>query len=382
MIILSFIVVLLLFLYIGISSSFRKKNNQKDYLLASNNTPAWMLGLSAMATANSGFMFTGMIGYVYVIGLSAMWFPIAWILGDYLSSAIVHKRLYEKCHKNNLLTFSDIITKWHGGEYKYFKIFSNIIIVIFLVIYAAAQLNAGSKALYAMLGWPYKAGALIGCLMVIVYCFSGGLRASIWTDSAQAIVMLFAMAILCLVSYNYLSQSGSVTLQLSKVSDNYLNIFPSKTLVPGAIGIILFILGWFSGGVGVTGQPHVMVRFMAMRDAKDFNKVRFHYYLWYSIFNLLSVCVGLFARIIIPDLTDFELALPLISIQLLPGILVGVILSGLFASTMSTADSQILSCSAAITNNIKSVRTKYLLTKFSTIGVAFMAFFYCYIWRQ
>jgi Na+/proline symporter len=119
-----------------------------------------------------------------------------------------------------------------------------------------------------------------------------------------------------------------------------------------------------------------MVRFMAMDSPSNINRVRIYYYSFYILFSILTILVGITARILIPDINNFdaELALPTLANSLLPEILVGLILAGLFAATMSTADSQILSCTAAITRDFKNEKNpSYLVTKLATVFVTFTA---------
>ena len=93
-----------------------------------------------------------------------------------------------------MVSFANLVSKWHGKNYKYVQLFGGVIILIFLSTYAAAQLNAGSKSMHILFDIDYKLGAIIGGIIVLLYCFSGGIRASIWTDVAQSIVMIIAMS--------------------------------------------------------------------------------------------------------------------------------------------------------------------------------------------
>ena len=134
--------------------------------------------------------------------------------------------------------------------------------------------------------------------------------------------------------------------------------------------VVLFVLGWVFAGFGVAGQPHIMVRFMAVDDSENMRKVRIYYYSWFLSFFVLTVGVGLVAKLLLTQTGAFdaELALPFLSLKLLPSILVGLVLAGLFAATMSTADSQILSCSASLTNDIfTKAKSNYLITKLGTV---------------
>src|SRR5690606_32588746 len=211
----------------------------------------------------------------------------------------------------------------------------------------------GGKALQGVLGWEPAVGAVVVAAMILAYSVAGGIRASIWTDAAQSIVMLAAMTLLFTVA---LQGQGGFSGTVQKLSDipGYLDLFPADLLFPGALGMGLFVLGWMFAGFSVVGQPHVMVRFMALDEAGNMMRARAWYYSFFTAFYALATGVGLLSRLYLPELSgmDPELALPTIALELLPPVLVGVILAGIFAATMSTADSLVLSCSAAITHDL------------------------------
>jgi sodium/proline symporter len=376
MIIASFGAFLLLFVIIGTLSTLKSKHTSVDYLLAGQNVKPWLVALSAVATTNSGYMFVGMIGYTYSVGLSSMWLISGWIFGDFLASTFIHKRIRVTTEKERVLSFAGLLSRWHGTDYRMLRVFGGIITVLCLGTYAAAQLNAGSKALHALFDWDYSVGAIIGAVMVLLYCFAGGIRASIWTDVAQSFVMIVAMGLLFFVAVSEIGGMHAFYTALKNISPNYMALFPSDLPFGGVAGSFLFVLGWVFGGFGVIGQPHIMVRFMAMDEPTDINRVRLYYYSWSIAFSTLTVCAGLAARLLLPEADNFdaELALPTLAQQLLPDILVGLILAGLFAAIMSTADSQILSCSAAITHDLTGgKKTSYVMTKMATICVVIVA---------
>lgn len=378
MIIASFLVFLLAFVAIGVFSVVKSQQNSADYLLAGQNVKPWLVGLSAVATNNSGYMFVGMIGYTYAVGLSSMWIAVGWVLGDLCASLFIHKRLRHATEKEQVLSFAGVLSKWQGTDYKRLRFIGGLITIAFLGTYAAAQLNAGSKALYVLFGWDYSLGAIIGAVMVLLYCFAGGIRASIWTDAAQSFVMFAAMAVLLFVAIATLGGFDAFTTALYGVSPSYMDLFPADSAMDGISGPFLFVLGWMVAGFGVIGQPHIMVRFMAMDKPDDMARVRVYYYGWFAAFYALTICAGLAARLLLPEADSFdaELALPTLALQLLPEILVGLVLAGLFAATMSTADSQILSCSAAVTRDLTGGKTQsYLFTKLATVGVTLAALF-------
>ena len=376
MILTSFIFFLLVFVAIGVLSIFSAKKTSKDYLLAGQNTKPWLAALSAIATNNSGYMFVGQIGFTYAFGLHSIWLGIGWIAGDFLTSLFVHKRLRQQSEKNKSFSFAGTLAQWQGTDFKYVRVIGGLITLAFLGTYAAAQLNAGSKALHVLFDWDYSIGAIIGAIIVLTYCFAGGIRASIWTDAAQSFVMIFAMALLLIIAVMEIGGLSAFGSGLYDVSDIYMNLFPTDQPGGAYLGPLLFVAGWFFAGVGVIGQPHIMVRFMAMDDADQMRRARVYYYGWYILFYAMTIAVALAARLLLPDTNGFdaELALPTLAGQLLPEIFVGLILAALFAATTSTADSQILSCTSSITQDLLPSRfSGYLANKISTLLVTAIA---------
>lgn len=377
MVVYSFIFFLLIFVLIGVSSSFKSKSSNEDYLLAGGNVSPWLAGLSAVATNNSGYMFIGMIGYTYSSGVQSIWVLLAWLAGDFFVSKFTHKKLNKLSTQRSILSYGGLVAHREKSDQKILRTIVGIITIIFLGTYAAAQLKAGSKALHVLFDWDYELGSIIGAVIVFLYCYAGGIRASIWTDAAQSVTMFFSMALLCFYGISETGGFLEFINSLQGVSPTFLNFFPDKVLFDNSVGMFLFALGWFFGGVGVVGQPHIMVRFMTVTGEENVQKTKNYYYFWYFFFCLLTFAVGLTARIIFPDVSAFdaELALPKMGQALLPDILVGVILAGIFSATMSTADSQILSCSAAFSKDIFGRKKEFsiYITKAVTAVVTLIA---------
>ena len=372
MIFFSFCLFLFLFALVGSLSILKKKKTSIDYLLANQEVKPWLAAISAIATSNSGYMFIGQIGFTYVYGLQSIWLMFGLIFGDLISSLFVHKNLRKKSQELKVVSFANLVSKWHGKNYKYVQLFGGIIILIFLSTYAAAQLNAGSKSMHILFGLDYRLGAIIGGIIVLLYCFSGGIRASIWTDAAQSFVMLIAMFLMVFFGISELGGFSSFMDQLYKVSPDYMKWFPSTNFSELYLAPYMFIIGWFFSGIGVIGQPHVMVRFMAIDNTNNIPKTRIYYYTWYTLFYSLTILAAFVARLLIPETnnTDPELALPSLALNLLPEFFVGVVLAGIFAATMSTADSQILACTASITNDLLlSKKNNYFINKLVTLIV-------------
>lgn len=349
----SFIVFLLAFTLVGLSTLFKSRGTRQDYYLASNSVSPVLAGLSAVATNNSGYMFIGVIGYTYTTGLASIWLMIGWIAGDFLASTFVHRRLRNATEKSAEVSYAGVLSNWYDGGQNSLQRLIGIISLIFLMAYASAQLVAGSKALHVLFGWPAWVSAVMGAVLVALYCLAGGIRASIWTDVAQSLVMIVAMAILLVIATSSLGGLDSAIAQMGSV-EGFLDWFPKDLVLPGLAGGILFAISWAFAGLSVIGQPHIMVRFMALKNAHEMTRARLWYYLWFTAFYAMATGVGLLSRIYLADSGSFdaELALPTMALTLLSPVLVGLVLAGIFAATMSTADSLILSCSAAITHDI------------------------------
>ena len=244
-----------------------------------------------------------------------------------------------------------------------------IVTLAFLGAYAASQLLAGSKALYAVFGLDYVIGIVLAAAIVVAYCFSGGIRASIWTDAAQSIVMLGSMGLLVTIATIDCGGFSGLWSQLAAIDPALVSVVPQDL----KFGFGLFLLSWLAGGVGAIGQPHIMVRAMALDRPQDMGQSRNLYAGLYVLFASGAILVGLAARVLVPGLLDGgdpELALPTMAVALMPAALVGMILAGIFAAVVSTADSQILSCSASLSQDLLPQQSNsYRRAKVSTLVV-------------
>lgn len=307
----SFISILLLFVLVGILSTVYRKNTTSDYLTANKSTPPWLAGLSAVATNNSGYMFIGMIGITYQMGLSSIWFMIGWIAGDFFISLILFRKIKEISLHNEIQSFGDLLAIWKKSKMIWLQRIAGIISIIVLSIYAAAQFKAGAKATEVILEWESWIGVTISALIVLLYSVFSGIRASIWTDASQSFIMLIGMFILMVVGLNI----EGIWITLNSIP-YYLNWFPNLD----KLGILLFVFGWFFGGIAVAGQPHILIRYISLDKVQNLNKMRFYYYSWYIVFHTMTIIVGLLTRAIFPELGSFdaEVALPMMAIKLLP----------------------------------------------------------------
>jgi len=372
----SFIIVMILMTLSGGLSVIRKRKTTEDYLLASRDVSPLLTALSTVGTNNSGFMFIGMIAYTYRLGIASVWMMVGWIVGDLLAWIWIHPRVRESSERLQVNTLPALLGTREGHTDRVIIIAGGLITFVFLAIYAAAQLKAGSTALHALFGWDMRVGALLGTAIVIIYSYAGGIRADIWTDAAQSVVMLVAMASIVVAGVWEVGGPWALMANLKGQDPRLVGLFPEGL----AFGPGPFVLGFLFAGVAVIGQPHLMTRLMAIRSHQAIRRARLYYFLWFVPFFIASIAVGLYCRAIIPDLAQLpiaqglseptELALPLLTMRLLPEVFIGIALGGLFAAAVSTADSQIIVCSGSINQElVPKWRDSYLASKIGTFVV-------------
>ena len=348
----SFALVLGAFLLVGLRAGAVRRKTTDDYLLAGRQVHPWLVGFAAASTNNSGFMFIGLIGATVHSGLSAMWLMVGWIVGDYLAWRSIHRRLRERSAELDARSVPGFVASGLRQSMPMVRILSAALILVFLSSYAAAQFTAGSKGLEALLGWPRTAGILIGFSLLLMYCFNGGLRASIWVNAAQSLVMIGGVMLLLAVALYQIGGLGALWSKLESLDPRYVDWRPQGL----EFGFPAYMLSWIAAGAGAIGQPHLMTIVMTIDSGESVYRARRVYFVWYWLFSACCILTGLCCRVWLNDALiagyDAEMSLPRMASELLPGALVGIVLGGLFAATLSTADTQIHCSSAALTQDL------------------------------
>ncbi|MCP4412245.1 MAG: sodium/proline symporter [Gammaproteobacteria bacterium] len=370
---------LIAFIYFGLASSRKgKSDNAKEYLLAGGDVSPLLTALSAAATKYSGYMFIALMGYIYTYGVSAIWLIFGFLFGDLIAFFFVHKEVRRQTEKTGAVSFSELLAKWHGGNYSLLRSVIGFISLMFLITYAAAQFSAGGKALHVLFGWNSHVGVIVGAALILSYCLYGGLRASIWTDALQSIIMMAALVILLAAAVFEIGGPTNFFASLQAVSPSFLDFGVDR--FGSLAATAMFATGWLFNGLGVIGQPHIMVRFMALDEPKNMRMTGIYYFSWSTLFLGIVLMVGLATRVFVGEVSGFdaELALPSLAKLLLPSFAVGIVMGGIFAAVMSTTDSQILSCSAILSEDFKmghSNKAKSLITLSVTIIALFISLF-------
>ena len=364
----SFILFMTAFAGVGLASMWVKEDTTDDYLVAGRGMNPALAALSAVSTWNSGYMFIGYIGFTFTMGYSIIWIGLGSMVGQIVAWAWLYKFIQQTANDRGVRSLSSLVSDVTGSpEAKLAAMLS----VLFLAVYAAAQLTSGGKALYVMLGWSEVFGILIGFVLVVAYCYAGGIRASIWTDAAQSSVMIIGSSLLCYVALQEVGGFSGLHSGLAAQNANLTSVAPADL----SFGISLWILAFFLGGLSVAGQPQVVSRVMTLGTDQDRKTAMLWFFVWQTPFLLIMTLIGLASRVVFTE-GDFdpELGLPMLAMETLGPIWVGLILASIFAATMSTADSQVLACTAAFTDDIMpSISQDHKKTKIVTLIIAAFA---------
>ena len=360
----SFLIFFALFTSIGISTYFWRKSTVEDYLLASRETPVWLVALSFGASVSSGATFIGVAGLTYFSGVAALTAGFGIMLGDHLGWHVAKSKIQELAAQKSIKTYPTLVGSFGDTKHKWVIYLVSILSVIFLGAYCSAQMVAGAKTAQVLFGWDFNIFIVVAAAILLAYCWAGGIRASIWTDGIQAIIIFSSLFILVVAGIIDLGGISGMLHAVQTIGGDYLNFWQ--------VGALVSLIGWFFFGFGVLGQPHLMVRHMAARSASDIKKAARIYLTWRWVVIFLSILSGMIARVLIPATEGFdpELSIPALWGELLPPVLVGLLLAGLFSATMSTADSLLLSASSALTQHfIPKWRDSYMYAKLGTVIV-------------
>jgi len=343
---LSFSVFVVVFLGVGALAAKRSAHTDVDYLLGSRSFGAWFVGLSAGATGNSGFIMLGAVGLGYTMGLSGVIMGFSWFLGDLVFWSFFPARFNRIARDRDCKTIPELLSSGIPGRGSVaIRQFAGVLIVVLIGAYTAAQFSAAAKTLNVFFDLDMNIGIIISALAILAYCTTGGLRASLWTDVVQAIIMLGITTGMLIAAY--IAAGGFAVLY-----EGLNAIDPSLTKFTGkftAWTLLAFVLGYASAGFGFDiSQPQVLVRLLAGKSPEEASKAKWIYLLFIQYTWLCMTLFGLCARILIPGVEDPEQALPIYAFQNFDPWLVGVVLAGIFSAIASTADSQVLVLSSSL----------------------------------
>jgi len=332
---------------IGVGLWARNRNQGvEDFFLAGRGLGPWVAAISASASSSSAWTLLGVSGAAYAWGLPALWIFPATVGGFLFNWSWVAPRLQRLAKKEDAITLSAIVAPANIGAMRQTILrIAACIIVFCFVFYIASQFEAAGKAFESVFGLSKQTSILIGAGIVLLYTLLGGFWAVSVTDSIQGGLMVVAAIVLPAAALIAVGGITPLTAGLSAIGST------GSPLGSGALASvtgIFFVLGLFGIGIGYPGQPHVVNRFMALKDEPSLRQGRVIALVWAVIVYAGMLLLGLSARVLFADLGDSEQVLFKVAGELLPPVIAGVMLAAVLSAIMSTADSQLLVAASAI----------------------------------
>ncbi|MCH7762948.1 MAG: sodium/proline symporter [Candidatus Marinimicrobia bacterium] len=346
-----FVFYLFFLIFVGIWT-FKLNKTPEDYLLAGRKLGPWVAAFSERASGESAWLLLALPGAAIAVGLGEVWTVIGITVGIIASWYLIAEKLREETEKYQALTIPEYLHRRFEDKSNIIRLFSALIITFFFAFYVSAQFHASGKVLKTMFGIDAITGISIGAVVIVSYTLMGGFFAVAWTDLLQGFLMIGTLIILPIAGFIEL-QSSHVSLNQSLALAGATH--SSFTMGKEGLAGLAVILGGLSWGLGYLGQPHIIIRYMAIRSTKDVKRARTIAILWAIPGITGSFLIGLAAlNYFGPDYfvnIDVEQAMPLLAKELLPAMVAGLFISGAVAAIMSTADSQLLVSTSAITED-------------------------------
>lgn len=382
---------------IGFVVSKRNKSSS-DFFLGGRQLGPFVTAMSAEASDMSGWLLMGMPGLALMTGVAeAFWTAVGLSIGTYLNWFFVAKRLRVYSHRIDAFTIPDFFSRRFGDNKKILTCVSAIIIVIFFIPYTASGFCACGKLFSALFGMDYTTAMLISAAVIIVYCTLGGFFAASFTDFVQSIIMTVALLIVLGLGEGLIGGFDKVFANVSQLG-GYLNVFEGYDVAKGVTGNYnaLTVASTLAWGLGYFGMPHILLRFMAIGDEKKLKLSRRVASVWVVIAMGIAVLIGiigfsLMKNGIVPQYADnaaaeniiVDIAKFLSKYGYVAAFAGGIILAGILASTMSTADSQLLAAASSISENLVqesfkiklSPKKSILLARISVVVISLVAIF-------
>lgn len=350
--------------------------NLSDYILAGRRLNAPITALGAGASDMSSWLTMALPGFIYVYGLSMIWMPIALLVGAWSNWMFVAKRLriYTEIANDSLTLPSYFYHRFNDNK-KILRLVTSLTSVIFFTYYAAAGFKSGAILLQLIFGVEYLPALIISSAAIILYTSIGGFLALNWIDFFQGSLMFVALLIVPIVTANHLGGFEIATMITHKLYPRHLEILNNITVL-GMISLIAWGLGYF-------GQPHINIRFMAIRSIDELTVARRICMSWMFLALLGAIATGFFGVAFYGQevLAQPETIFIILSRQLFNPWMTGILLSAVLASIMNTVSAQILMTTSIIIEDIchstwkKSIsnKTYLLLSKIIMIFISLVA---------
>jgi len=344
----AFVGYLVLLLAIGVYSSRFSSGGVAEFFVGGRKMNRVVVALSAVVSGRSAWLLLGVTGMAYTMGASALWAVTGYTLAEGILFLTYAARLRRFSGVHGCVTLPDFFAARFGDRDGRLRLTLAAVIILFMVSYVSAQLAGGGKAIGASFGLDPSMGVLLTALVVLAYTMVGGFLAVSLTDTLQAGFMLIGLLILPVVAITEAGGWGAVAAELTAADLTALD--------PFALSVGAF-LGLVGIGLGSPGNPHILVRYMSIRDAAHLRSAALIGTFWNVVMGAGAVLTGLVGRIYFPSVeslpgADPENLYPVLAQTHLHPILFGIVVASIFAAIMSTADSQLLVAASAVVRDV------------------------------
>ena len=382
-IMISIVAYLAVVVIIGVIYSKRTKN-VGDFYLGGRKLGPLVTAMSAEASDMSSWLLMGLPGVAYLTGIAdAGWTAIGLAVGTYFNWLIVAKRLRNYSAKIDAITVPDFFSKRYRDKSNILLGLAALVIIIFFVPYTASGFAACGKLFGTLFGIDYHIAMVVSAIVIVGYTTLGGFNAASTTDFIQSIIMTIALVVVLCFGISQAGGMAAVT-ENAKSFDGYLDMFKSYNPETNSAGSynLLTICSTLAWGFGYFGMPHILLRFMAIEDPNKIKLSRRVATVWVVVSMAIAVLIGVVGLGMVAKqgngfeaLADSETIIVQIANLLstkgfIFALIAGIILAGILASTMSTADSQLLAASSSMSENIMGGLFKLKLSETAQMVVA------------
>lgn len=395
-IIIAFVAYLAIMLYIGFYYGKKKTTDSSEFYLGGRQLGSFVAAMSAEASDMSSWLLMGIPGLAFITGLAdPFWTVLGLGIGTYLNWLFVARRLRRYTARVDAVTIPEFFSKRYGDKRNILMCISAIIILVFFVPYTASGFKAVGTLLPSLFGLTYHDSMIVGALIIVSYTVMGGFMAVSTTDLIQSIVMTLSLIIIVTFALDIAGGIDSVVAAGEKLP-GYLSLIEMHDKANGASQPYgwLTIVSTMAWGLGYFGMPHILLRFMAIRDENMIPTSRRIATVWVFVSMFVAIFIGIVGYAISQtgNMTDYQttsaaegtiiaLAHGLSGYGFIAALLAGMTLAGILACTMSTADSQLLTAASSFSDNLVqdvlhikvSPKTSMLLARLTIIAVASIA---------
>ncbi len=361
-------IVIYLCMMVVIGAVFSKKNkNTDDFYLGGRKLGPIVTAMSAEASDMSSWLLMGLPAVALMTGVAeAFWTALGLAVGTYLNWLFVAKRLRVYTSKIDAVTLPDFFAKRFGDDKHIITLIAALFIVVFFIPYTASGFAACGKLFSSLFNVQYEVAMILSAIVIVVYCTLGGFLAASTTDFIQAIIMTIALFVVVFAGVGVMNGFGTIFDNVSNF-DGYMDVFKGYDVASKTTGSYgaLPVASTLAWGLGYFGMPHILLRFMAIEDKKKLKTSRRVASVWVVISMGVAILIGiigysLMKEAIVPTYANASAAETIIvdvakwiaSHGYVPAFIGGVILAGILASTMSTADSQLLAAASSVSQNL------------------------------